>query len=164
MAKTSYGAGTIFKRGKIWYVSFWVEGRQVQKSCGSERRQDAVLLRDQLLGKKARGETPDSVAAKVTCGELLDDLLEYAEVNIKATTARVWKLVIEATIRPFFGHLRAAKLTTEKMKEFRKKRSDEGRIIKVKDLFTNGASSASVFAKKSRVGRLRSDVRRSVSR
>ncbi len=129
MAKTSYGAGTIFKRGKIWYVSFWADGRQVQKSCGSERRQDAVLLRDQLLGKKARGETPDSIAAKVTCGELLDDLLEYAGDNIKSTTARVWKLVIEATIRPFFGHLRAAKLTTEKMKEFRKKRSDEGRSV-----------------------------------
>jgi integrase len=127
MAKTSYGAGTIFKRGEIWYISFWVDGRQVQKSSGSTRRQDAVQLRDQLLGKKARGEVADVVAAKVTCGELLDDLLEYAQANIKPTTAHVWKLVIEATIRPFFGHIRVAKLTTEKLKEFRKKRAAEGR-------------------------------------
>ena len=127
MATSSYGAGTIFKRGEIWYVSFWVDGRQVQKSSGSRRRQDAVLLRDQLLGKKCRGEVADVVAAKATCGELLDDLLEYTEANIKPTTARVWKLVIEATLRPFFGHLRAAKLTTEKLREFRRKRSAEGR-------------------------------------
>jgi hypothetical protein len=127
MATSSYGAGTIFKRGEVWYVSFWVDGRQVQKSSGSRRRQGAVLLRDQLLGKKSRGEAADVVAARVTCGELLDDLLEYTGANIKPTTARVWKLVIEATLRPLFGHLRAAKLTTEKLREFRRKRSAEGR-------------------------------------
>jgi integrase len=36
-------------------------------------------------------------------------------------------LVIEANIRPFFGHLRAAALTTETLKEYRRKRSAEGR-------------------------------------
>jgi integrase len=124
---SSYGSGTIFKRGDIWYVSFWADGRQIQKSSGSRRRQDALQLRDQLLGKKARGEMGDAVSARVTCGELLDDLLEYAESNIKASTAHIWKLVIEANIRPFFGHLKAAALTTEKLKEFRRKRSSEGR-------------------------------------
>jgi integrase len=127
MPRSSYGTGTIFKRGDVWYVSFWADGRQIQKSSGSQKRQDAVRLRDQLLGKKARGEMGDIVSAKVTCGELLDDLLEYADSNIKASTARIWKLVIEASIRPFFGDLRAAKLTTEKLKEFRRKRSAEGR-------------------------------------
>ncbi|MBM3795481.1 MAG: hypothetical protein FJW31_15770 [Acidobacteria bacterium] len=127
MAKTSYGAGTIFRRGRVWYVSLWVDGRQLQKSSGSERRQDAVLLRDQLLGKKARGETPDIIAAKVTCGELLDDLLAYAEVNIKPTTAHVWKLCIDPNVRPFFGHLKAASLTTAKLQEYRRKRVAAGR-------------------------------------
>ena len=65
--------------------------------------------------------------AQVTCGELLNDLLEYADSNIKASTARVWKLVIEATIRPYFGEIRATKLTTEKLKEFRRKRRADGR-------------------------------------
>ena len=35
MARSSYGTGTIFKRGNIWYVSYWVDGKQVQKSSGS---------------------------------------------------------------------------------------------------------------------------------
>ena len=52
MPRTSYGTGTLFKRGNIWYVSFWVDGRQVQKSTGSANIQDAKRLRDQILGKK----------------------------------------------------------------------------------------------------------------
>jgi hypothetical protein len=40
MAGRSYGAGTIFQRGKVWYVSFWADGRQIQKSSGSTKRQD----------------------------------------------------------------------------------------------------------------------------
>ena len=56
MPRSSYGAGTIFKRGEVWYVSLWADGRQIQKSSGSSKRQDAVRLRDRLLGKKARGE------------------------------------------------------------------------------------------------------------
>ena len=127
MPKSSYGAGTIFKRGEVWYVSLWADGRQIQKSSGSSKRQDAVRLRDRLLGKKARGEMGEVALAQVTCGELLNDLLEYAESNIKASTARVWKLVIEATIRPYFGEIRATKLTTEKLKEFRRKRTADGR-------------------------------------
>jgi len=127
MPKSSYGAGTIFKRGEVWYVSLWAEGRQIQKSSGSSKRQDAVRLRDRLLGKKSRGEMAEALSTKVTCGELLNDLLEYADSNIKASTARIWKLVIEATIRPYFGEIRAAKLTTEKLKEFRRKRAAEGR-------------------------------------
>ena len=127
MPRSSYGAGTIFKRGEIWYVSLWADGRQIQKSSGSRRRQDAVSLRDQLLGRKVRGEVSDVALAKITCGELLDDLLEYGQANIRSSTARIWKLVIEANIRPFFGHLKVAKLTTEKLKEYRRKRSAEGR-------------------------------------
>jgi hypothetical protein len=81
MSGKSYGAGTIFQRGEIWYVSFWSDGRQIQKSSGSTKRQDAVRLRDQLLGKKARGEMGPAAADKVTCGELLDDLLEACQAQ-----------------------------------------------------------------------------------
>lgn len=127
MPQTSYGSGTIFQRGKIWYVSFWADGRQMQKSSGSSKRQDAVRLRDQLLGKKVRGEIGSAVVEKITCGELLDDLLEHAASNIKPSTTKVWKLVIEANIRKFFGHRKASALTTAMMKDYRRKRLAEGR-------------------------------------
>src|SRR5262245_42430980 len=101
MRRSSYGSGTLFKRGKIWYVAYWVNGRQVQRSSRSTNIQDAKRLRDEILGKKARGEIRNTAAEKVTCGELLDDLLEHAKSNVKPSTAQVWSWSIEAHIRPF---------------------------------------------------------------
>ena len=109
MARSSYGTGTIFKRGKTWYVSYWVDGKQVQKSSGSANIQDAKRLRDQILGKKARGEIVVSDAAKITCRELLDDLLAHYDAgNAKPTTTRVFRWCIEANLKPYFGDLKAA--------------------------------------------------------
>jgi len=127
MGKATYGTGTLFKRGRIWYLSYYVDGRQVQRSSRSANLQDAKRLRDQILGKKAREEMGNSSAEKVTCGELLDDLIEYAKTNLKASTAHIFELVIEANIRPFFGHLRAVALTTERFKDYRRKRLAQGR-------------------------------------
>jgi len=64
---------------------------------------------------------------RITYGELLDDLLEHAKANVKESTAKIWNWCIEANIRPFFGHIRGSRLTTEIMKEYRRKRLHEGR-------------------------------------
>jgi hypothetical protein len=40
-----------------------------------------VRLRDQLLGRRGRGELEREVGQKVTCGELLDDLLEHVRAS-----------------------------------------------------------------------------------
>ena len=37
---------------------------------------------------QGQGEIGPAYAAKVTCGELLDDLLEYAKTNIKPSTEK----------------------------------------------------------------------------
>jgi hypothetical protein len=127
MPRSSYGSGTIFKRGDIWYVSYWVNGRQVQKSSRSTNIHDAKRLRDQILGKKSRGEMINAAADRITCGELLDDLLEHSKTNVKESTAKIWKWCIEANIRPFFGNFKVSRLTTETMREYRRKRVEEGR-------------------------------------
>jgi hypothetical protein len=74
-------------------------------------------LRDQILGRKARGDLANVAIEKVRCGELLDDLMEYAHSNLKASTVRVFKWCIEANIRPFFGHLEVSAVTSEKLRE-----------------------------------------------
>jgi len=64
---------------------------------------------------------------KSPAAELLDDLLEHSKTNVKESTAKVWKWCIEANIRAFFGNIKAARLTTETMRDYRRKRLDEGR-------------------------------------
>ncbi len=77
MPRSSHGTGTIFQRGEVWYVAYWVNGKQVQRSSCSTNIQDAERLRDQIPSKKARGEMGHFAAEKITCGELLDDALVH---------------------------------------------------------------------------------------
>jgi integrase len=121
-----YGDGSLFRRGRIYYFQYFEDGKPRQVSTRSERMDEAKKFRDRLLGKKLRGEL-DSSAEKITCGQLLDDVLCHVEENAKASTAKIWKLVIEANLRPFFGHLKAATLSTDRMREYRVKRKAEGR-------------------------------------
>jgi hypothetical protein len=90
MRRSSYGTGSLFKRGNIWYVAYWLNGKQVQRSSGSTDLQAAKRLRDQILGKKARGEINELITDQVTCGELLDDVLEHVKANGTASTHKVW--------------------------------------------------------------------------
>ena len=64
MGKATYCTGTLFKRGRIWYVSYYVNGRQVQRSSRSNNIQDAKRLRDQILGQKARGDMGGSAKVR----------------------------------------------------------------------------------------------------
>jgi integrase len=83
-------------------------------------------FRDQLLGKKASGQIAIS-AGQVTCGELLDDLLvHYQSGGSRGETARVFRWCIDANVRPYFGELKAAALTTQKLKQYRDKRKADG--------------------------------------
>jgi integrase len=116
------GDGTLYKRGRIYYYAHWENGHQVKTSTGKERLSDARTWRDRFL-KRSAGSGVD----KVTCGELLDDVLCHVGENAKASTAKIWKLVIDANLSPFFGHVRAITLSTERMREYREKRKADGR-------------------------------------
>ena len=46
---------------------------------------------------------------------------------MKTSTEKIWKLVVEASLRPFFGRRKVATLSTAILKEYRRKRLAEGR-------------------------------------
>jgi integrase len=125
-----YGTGTLIKRGRIWYYSFFDNGHNRMVSSKSAKKADAIKLRDRIVKQKMSGTLPDAKASKVTCGELLDDALAHIKANGKASTAKVWGWVIERKVdglREFFGGIRATAVTTEKLNEYRTSRVDQGR-------------------------------------
>jgi integrase len=123
MPKTN-GAGTIYQRGNIWWVQVYIDGKPIIQSSKSKKKSEAVKLRNKLLAKKERGELSGGRPEKVLIGELLDDVLTS---DIKESTRYIWKKVIAKNIRPFFGKLRAQRLSTDHMDEYRKKRKAAGR-------------------------------------
>jgi integrase len=139
--KKADGSGTIYKRGNIYWVKIHVDGRPVYESSKSTKFGDAVKLRDRLLAKKTRGEVTGGAPDRVLIGELLDDVLKS---DIAESTRNIWRYVIDGNsttapegtppekityghLRPFFGHIRAARLTTDLMDEYRAKRKAAGR-------------------------------------
>jgi integrase len=122
--KKSDGSGTLYLRGNIWWVKIRVDGRPVYESSKSTKKSDAIKLRDKLLSQKHRGELSGGAPDKVLIGELLDDVLKS---DVKESTRYVWEKVIEKNIRPFFGKLRAQRLSTDQMDKYRVVRKTQGR-------------------------------------
>jgi integrase len=124
MPRKSDGSGTLYLRGDIWWVKIRVDGRPVYESSKSTKKSEAIKLRDKMLAKKSRGELSGGSADKVLITELLDDVLKS---DIKPSTRYIWEKVIEKNIRPFFGKIKAQRLTTDLMDKYREKRIGEGR-------------------------------------
>ena len=104
MPKKSDGSGTLYLRGDIWWVKIRVDGRPVYESSKSQKKSEAIKLRDKMLAKKSRGALRRS-ADKILINDLLDDV---SQKRYQAFDTYIWEKVIEKNIRPFFGKLRAA--------------------------------------------------------
>ena len=115
MATNSYGSGTIFQRGAIWWVQVCVDNKKIRQSSKSTKKSEAIKLRDKLLGKKHRREITGEPAESVLIAELLDDTLKS---DIEESTRYIWKLVVEKNLRPFFGKIKAARLSTDQLDDY----------------------------------------------
>lgn len=120
------GDGTLFKRGRIYYYAYFESGKQIQRSTKTDRFDEAKKWRDRYLGKKLRGEV-NSAVDRVSCGQLLDDLLAHSRTRCREYTVKVWEWTINANVRPAFGHLKAASLTSDQFKAYREKRLADGK-------------------------------------
>ena len=116
MTRKTDGSGSIYLRGDIWWVKIRVDGHPVYESSKSTKKSDAIKLRDKLLAKKHRGEISGGAPDKVLISELLDDVLKS---DIEESTRK--------NLRPSFGKVRAARLSTDLMDRYREKRTGEGR-------------------------------------
>lgn len=112
-------------------MKVYINGKAHRESSKSDRTagtyDDAKRLRDKLLGQKHRGEISGGHPDRVTVGELLDDFLEYAKGNVRPDTEYIYRKVTENSLRPFFGSLKACKVTTDTLRQYRRLRRSEGR-------------------------------------
>jgi integrase len=127
MPQSKDGSGSIYRRGNVWWVKLYVDGKPLRESSKSTKYEDAKRLRDKLLGLKHRGEISGGHPSRVTVGELLDDFLEYAKSNVRASTEYIYRKVTENSLRPFFGTLKAQKVTSDTLRDYRRIRTAEGR-------------------------------------
>lgn len=84
------GNGRVFKRGQVWWIAYYEDGRERRESSGSRERKEAVRLLRQRLGEVAFGVTHSAApkrtrtparAPSVSMQDLFDMVEQYYQLN-----------------------------------------------------------------------------------
>src|SRR6478752_1496558 len=116
--KSIYGMGSVFQRGKRWYVKF--RGRKY--STGSTKEQDALDKLLELRRKQAIGELPPANGIH-TVAQLIDDYLKRKK--LQPGTKATYESQARIHLKPFFGEVPLNRMTTDLLSDYREKREKQ---------------------------------------
>jgi integrase len=123
--KRTYGRGALirFKKRGVEYgcylMRYFVGGKRVVESTRTTDLMAATRMLNERLGDVATGQAPAPGLSRITCGDLLDDLIVQQEVEQAPSvrTTRTHKVALEQ-IPPGIAGIRAADLTTKHLQRF----------------------------------------------
>jgi len=91
---------------RVWYTKFYVNGRPIVASAGTDDRDEAIsLLRQRMADAIRQGQFTD-LPERVRMGQLFDLLLDWYRLKQRRSTYDVERK-IENHLRPWFGKLKA---------------------------------------------------------
>jgi len=85
---------SIYKRGRVWYVSYYVNGKRIRKRIGTSKKL-AELFQKEIEVKIAKGELGWEEIKDPTFNEFKDNYLAYLKANTRPTTYTRYKEAIE---------------------------------------------------------------------
>jgi integrase len=116
--------GTIYKRGKTYWVKLYQHGRPVYESAKSGKFEDAKQLLQRLEGEVARGVRVGSDVQRLTATEAFERVLEDYEVqrrrSIEDTRRR-----ITLHLTPFFDKCKLSAVSDDDVRKYILKRQRE---------------------------------------
>lgn len=125
MPKYRHGAGSIYKRGKTWWITYYVNGKQIWESARTKDKAEARRFLQAKLGQLAEGRYVGPAAERVT----FEDLAEGLFNNYRANNRRSLDMAeqrVRLHLRPFFGHKRAHEITSADVQAFIVHRKEQG--------------------------------------
>ena len=85
--------GALYKRGNIWWIKYYVNGRPVRESAGTDKERKARTLLQEREGRAATGQPILPRADRVRFEEATQDLLTFYETTGKRKLEEVgWRL------------------------------------------------------------------------
>jgi integrase len=121
--RSRYGNGSVYRRGSIWWVQWFADGRKFQESSHSENRVDAQNLLKRRQGECVTGKFQGLGPERITMTELFDDVLDDYRLNKRSSTDDVESRV-RLHLTPAFGKIRAARLSSQDIKRYITDRRD----------------------------------------
>src|ERR687886_669288 len=102
MPKYKHGSGSVYRRGKTWWLSYYANGNRVRESAHTADRAEARRLLQQRLGQIADGKFTGPAADRVTFEDLAEDFLNDYRTNGRKSLDVAQRLVRKHLAR-FFG-------------------------------------------------------------
>ena len=112
--------GSIYKRGKVWWIQYYRNGKPYQESSKSKKKMVARKLLDQREGEIAIGKFPGIHYDKVIFDDLSKDYLLDYEYNSRKSLERAQISVKH--LQKFFEGMRVVDITTTRIKAYIKTR------------------------------------------
>jgi integrase len=114
----------LYRRGKVWWMSFTCHGGHYRKSTEITDKKLAQRIYDKVKGEIAEGKLPGIYFDKATLNELAEDFLTDYRINKRDTLDKAQRSV--KYLEEFFGEMKAADITTDKVKNYMEHRMSHG--------------------------------------
>jgi len=123
MARRTKGAGSLRLRGRIWWLTYYVNGLPVAESSESSDHAKAENLLKQRIGEAAAGR--DVSPERATISDLCSLVIADYDVR-KLRDAPIVKWRYEAHVKPSIGNLRAARFGASQQRAYVAGRRESG--------------------------------------
>ncbi len=114
--------GSIYKRGEVFWIKYYRNGKPYRESSHSDKITHAQRLLRKREGEISEGKLPGIHFDKVTFDELANDFLTDYTINMRDTIDKAERLV--RYLKKTFEGMRATDITTAKIKDHIERRME----------------------------------------
>jgi len=116
--------GTIYKRGAVYWIQYYKNGKPFRESTRSHKETEAKRLLKRREGEVAEGKLPGVYFDRVRFDELAEELLRDYRINKKKSFKRVNRSVEH--LKEYFEGFKVSQITTPHIQRYIEMRQDEG--------------------------------------
>jgi integrase len=122
--KRKRGEGSIYLRGRIWWIKYSVNGKVVHESSHSDKEAEARKLLRRRLGEIQLGQFIGPQAERVAISELADDVVADYRINEQDSLDKAERFA--KRFKEYFGERKAHSLGTDSVRKYIDQRQKEG--------------------------------------
>jgi integrase len=124
MAIHKRGSGTVYRRGRIWWIQYCVDGLPMRESSGYTEKKDADNLLKQRIGDVASGRSVPG-QWKATVDDLVELVVRDSKLrNLRDVAHIVWRY--KANTKTLLGSLLASRVGTSQIRHYIERRQKAG--------------------------------------
>jgi hypothetical protein len=118
--------GQVRKRGGVYWIRYYRDGRRHEESARTDKYDDAARLLKVREGDVARGAPLSAKIGRLRFEDAAKDLLNDYQVNGKRSHDNLKTTVVEGALEPWFRGRRMASLTTADIRAYVADRQRKG--------------------------------------